>query len=396
MASKAIKSAESSGVQSRNDMDNEGADSITYAIFDPSGLKSELDNYKEEVKQLRKANYALKIKNQTLRNEKTKLSKKIEVREKSMETRRKKSKKDLDTISKLRVELSKLRQLRNKMRRREYNRKAKHEKVLERRKKRREFIQQQIELGNMDKSSLSLVYSRKKLPYERKQRHTSNTTNEGQTTIYSNTSYFSNTKSFSDHQSVMTATMLPTPTVEYIIEHDGRHIDATQTIEETVVEVGGHYDTVTVGEEVTDAETATAVAGICNLSHDIHQTQPTAVITASSSSDNITYVTVPHEHQYITMPSHSLPANPIPVVPLQNSLQQRSTDGAIIHTSAPTSTHAATGEYSQEHLDFIVKVKAFWISVILEPFSCNKSYWVSLQYYHFKIYYQCSIFSGCR
>ena len=142
---------------------------VKYAIFDPSGLKSELDKYKEEVKKLRKENYGLKIKNQTLRNDRNKLTKKVEIREKLMETRRRKSKKDMDTIAKLRTELSKLRQLRNKMRRREYNRKAKHEKVLERRKKRRQFIQEQIDLGVMDKSQLSLVYSRKKLPYERKQ-----------------------------------------------------------------------------------------------------------------------------------------------------------------------------------------------------------------------------------
>ena len=60
---------------------------VKYAIFDPSGLKSELDKYKEEVKRLRKENYGLKIKNQSLRNEKNKLSKKVEIREKLMETR---------------------------------------------------------------------------------------------------------------------------------------------------------------------------------------------------------------------------------------------------------------------------------------------------------------------
>ena len=58
---------------------------VKYAIFDPSGLKSELDKYKEEVKKLRKENYGLKIKNQSLRNEKNKLSKKVEIREKLME-----------------------------------------------------------------------------------------------------------------------------------------------------------------------------------------------------------------------------------------------------------------------------------------------------------------------
>ena len=81
-----------------------------------------------------------------------------------MENKKSKSKKDAETVSKLRQELSALRQVKNKMRRREYNRRAKHQKVLERRKRRRDYIMQQIELGNMDKSALALIYSRKKLP----------------------------------------------------------------------------------------------------------------------------------------------------------------------------------------------------------------------------------------
>ena len=50
----------------------------------------------------------------------------------------------------------------------EQNRKRKRQKVLERRQKRRDWIMEQIELGNMTKEHLELVYSRKKLPYEKK------------------------------------------------------------------------------------------------------------------------------------------------------------------------------------------------------------------------------------
>ena len=50
-------------------------------FFDPDGLKAELDSYKSETSLLRATNYDLRIKNQILRNDRTKLHKKIEIRQ---------------------------------------------------------------------------------------------------------------------------------------------------------------------------------------------------------------------------------------------------------------------------------------------------------------------------
>ena len=49
---------------------------------------------------------------------------------------------------------------RRRMLGKERNRRRKRQKVLERRQKRRDWIMQQIELGNMTKEHLELVYSR--------------------------------------------------------------------------------------------------------------------------------------------------------------------------------------------------------------------------------------------
>ena len=316
-------------------------ETMKYAIFDPSGLKSELDKYKEEVKQLRKDNYGLKIKNQSLRNERTKLSKKVEVRDKLMETRRRKAKKDIDTIVKLRSELSKLRQLRNKMRRREYNRKAKHEKVLERRKKRRQFIQKQIELGVMDKSQLSLVYSRKKLPYE--QKHTNSQDPQKQPNK-NPTSYHQIPISMSIVDPQSNRNFFPTPTVEYIIEHDSQ-IENTLVEGETVVEVGSYYETLSNKNVVTDQETDAAVAEISsnNIHHGMDQST-----TGSVTNYEASYVAIANEEESTTASSH--PKNvtkPVSIIQLQQPL--KSTSSNIVNKN--------TEEGSAEHLDFIVEVQ---------------------------------------
>lgn len=326
-----------------------------YAIFDPSGLKSELDKYKDEVKELRKENYSLKIKVQTLRNEKNKLSKKVDVREKLMETRKRKAKKDLETISKLRNELSKLRQLRNKMRRREYNRKAKHEKVLERRKKRRQFIQQQIELGVMDKSQLSLVYSRKKLPYERKhhgeQVHVTQKQVKNPSTIDKKDRYHQAPINMNIIDQQSNPNIFPTPTVEYIIEHDGQ-IETNQLQEETVVEVENYYESLGNDNVVSEQETHAAVAGISgnNSYHHVmeHSSNSESVIPAPSSTYETAYVTVPNEHRYTIASSQKDSPNRVQIIQLQNSSK-----GNTI-TSAPSKSNVE--ECSTEHLDFIVKV----------------------------------------
>ena len=287
--------------------------------------------------------------NQGLRNEKSKLSKKIEVREKLVEARRKKNKKDFDTISKLRLELSKLRQLRNKMRRREYNRKAKHDKVLERRKKRRQFIQQQIELGKMDKSSLSLVYSRKKLPYERKQKPISKFqqhTEYPSSAVTTNLSYqqFSSAELFKEQPGAL----LPTPTVEYIIEHDGQ-IGPNRAMGETIVEVEDCYETVTIGDGVTDQETSAAVAGISNAGFQgIHQS--TTENIPASPKEKLTYVALSDKHQYANMASQESNSRPVSAVQLHHSYQR--------HPVGPHNLSKAPTEGSQEQLDFIVKVSS--------------------------------------
>ena len=336
---------------------------VKYAIFDPSGLKSELDKYKEEVKKLRKENYGLKIKNQTLRNDKNKLTKKVEIREKLMETRRRKSKKDMDTIAKLRTELSKLRQLRNKMRRREYNRKAKHEKVLERRKKRRQFIQEQIDLGVMDKSQLSLVYSRKKLPYERKQTnmghhipHDKEKKNVSQTP--NKTSQVPIGMTIVEQHS--NANLLPTPTVEYIIEHDGQFED-NHVEGETVIQVENYYESLENENAVTDQETNAAVAGISNSNfQDMEEKEVDSESIEIATTNYVSsHINIANEHLYTTpSTSQKLDSRTVKIIRLQNPLQSipRSKN-----SYSPTKSNAQ--ECSAENLDFIVKVHKF---VILE------------------------------
>ena len=330
---------------------------VKYAIFDPSGLKSELDKYKEEVKTLRKENYGLKIKNQTLRNEKNKLTKKVEIREKLMETRRRKSKKDMDTIAKLRTELSKLRQLRNKMRRREYNRKAKHEKVLERRKKRRQFIQEQIDLGVMDKSQLSLVYSRKKLPYERKQTHHGppNTQEKEKKNHMAAGNKVSGSHvpigmTIVDQQSH--SNLFATPTVEYIIEHDGQ-IEDTHVEGETVVQVENYYDQLETENIVSDNETNAAVAGIS--SSEFHQdvgqkeTNSESVDVISSSYDT-SYINVHSEHRYTTNTSSQKQGQgTVKIIRLQNP------SNSIPRSSTSYIKNNVEG-CPADSLEFIVKV----------------------------------------
>ena len=61
-----------------------------------------------------------------------------------IESKKAKQKKDTETIAMLRAELSSVRQLKNKLSRREYNRKSKHQKTLERRRRRREYILKQV------------------------------------------------------------------------------------------------------------------------------------------------------------------------------------------------------------------------------------------------------------
>ena len=57
------------------------SDGSEMVFFDPDGLKAELDSYKSETSLLRATNYDLRIKNQILRNDRTKLHKKIEIRQ---------------------------------------------------------------------------------------------------------------------------------------------------------------------------------------------------------------------------------------------------------------------------------------------------------------------------
>ena len=57
------------------------SDGSEMVFFDPDGLKAELDSYKSETSLLRATNYDLRIKNQMLRNDRTKLHKKIEIRQ---------------------------------------------------------------------------------------------------------------------------------------------------------------------------------------------------------------------------------------------------------------------------------------------------------------------------
>ena len=344
---------------------------VKYAIFDPSGLKSELDKYKEEVKKLRKENYGLKIKNQSLRNEKNKLSKKVEIREKLMETRRRKSKKDMETIAKLRTELSKLRQLRNKMRRREYNRKAKHEKVLERRKKRRQFIQEQIDLGHMDKSQLSLVYSRKKLPYERKPtniglHHSQEKEKKSQIGTLNKTDGLQAPISMSIVEQQSHSNLFPTPTVEYIIEHEGQ-IDDTHVEGETVIQVENYYENLETENVVTDQETNEAVAGIsnCNFQSNVESKEADSEsFEVVSSSYDSSYVSVAHEHRY-TAPStsHKQDSRTVKIIRLQNPI----TRGVNSHSTMKTNVE----ECSAENLDFIVKVIFRIIIIITSIFAKN-------------------------
>ena len=339
-------STESPDATASNVNDEQSKSTVRYAIFDPSGLKSELDKYKEEVKKLRKDNYTLKIRNQTLRNEKAKLSKKVEVRDKLMETRRRKAKKDIETISKLRVELSKLRQLRNKMRRREYNRKAKHEKVLERRKKRRQFIQQQIDLGVMDKSQLSLVYSRKKLPYERKNTHIQVLPRQD----YNVASYNQIPISMEVGEHPSQTGILPTPTVEYIIEHDGQ-VENSQMEGETLVEVGNYYEGL-AHDGVTENETNAAVAGISNNS--FHNDMVVDKGDTDAAGYGTTYVSVSNEHRYTTSryisEKKDNKSKSVSIVQLQSPLKSNLASGTV------NLDQASSDVCSAENLDFIVKV----------------------------------------
>ena len=64
-------------------------------------------------------------------------------------------------IKKLRTDLSDLRRERRKLRQREYMRKFKQKKMAEKRKERRTWICQQIQIGKLDKTSLTAVYSNK-------------------------------------------------------------------------------------------------------------------------------------------------------------------------------------------------------------------------------------------
>ena len=132
---------------------------------------------------------------------------------------------------------------------------------------------------------------------------------------------------------------MPTPTVEYIIEHDGQ-VDNSPVIGETVVEVGNYYETITSGDAVTDQETHAAVAGI---SSDAYQQDIDQVTTENelplSTNSGISYTTVANEHQYTNASSQKYSAKPVSIIQLQHHSRSK---GSIINTKESNSANVGS------------------------------------------------------
>ena len=108
----------------------------------------------------------LEVENCDLQHKVQDLLKKLAAQNQALQNVKRKYSRRESVIKKLRSDLSSLRKEKRKLRHREYMRKVKQKKVAEKRRERRAWICKQIELGHMDKSSMSLVYSRKSLPFE--------------------------------------------------------------------------------------------------------------------------------------------------------------------------------------------------------------------------------------
>ena len=108
----------------------------------------------------------LEVENCDLQHKVQDLLKKLATQNQVLQNVKRKYSRRESVIKKLRSDLSTLRKEKRKLRHREYMRKVKQKKVAEKRRERRAWICKQIELGHMDKSSMSLVYSRKSLPFE--------------------------------------------------------------------------------------------------------------------------------------------------------------------------------------------------------------------------------------
>ena len=193
--------------------------------------------------------------------------------------------KNSEMILKLRQELVGLRQLKNKLRRREYNRKAKASKVLEKRKRRREYIMKEIEDGNMDKSSLALVYSRKKLPCDQVENTPAEAVKQQLRAAARERSRKAGrglkvTPSGSSMAAVAGEQQLipvSTATVEYVIEHD-----------ETAAAVAGIPGHVAATAETTD------MVGAAQITHYRIETQADeGGIVTLPPAETTTVITVP-------------------------------------------------------------------------------------------------------
>ena len=130
----------------------------------------------------------LEVENGQLQQQVQDLQKKLSSQNQILQNVKRKYSRRECVIKKLRSDLSTLRKEKRKLRHREYMRRVKQKKVAEKRRDRRAWICKQIELGKMDKSSLSLVYSRKSLPFELEQTQKDqevpkNPTNESTVTI---------------------------------------------------------------------------------------------------------------------------------------------------------------------------------------------------------------------
>ena len=152
----------------------------------------------------------------------------------------------------------------------------------------------------------------------------------------------------SDHPSQ--TGILPTPTVEYIIEHDGQ-VENSQMEGETVVEVGNYYESL-ANDGVTENETNAAVAGISN--HSFHNDIVVDKGDTDAAEYGTTYVSVSNEHRYTTSryinEKKDNKSKSVAIVQLQSPLKSNISSGAV------NLDQASSDVCSAENLDFIVKV----------------------------------------
>ena len=157
-------------------------------LFHHPTLKPQKDNERYERSDFPEFCKKLEVENGQLQQQVQDLQKKLSLQNQVLQNVKRKYSRRESVVKKLRSDLSALRKEKRKLRHREYMRRVKQKKVAEKRRDRRAWICKQIELGKMDKSSLSLVYSRKSLPFELEQTQKDqevpkNPTNESTVTI---------------------------------------------------------------------------------------------------------------------------------------------------------------------------------------------------------------------